>query len=94
MAVGAAASSRWLPDLAPGTAGGFAFVVVCGLLGAALATAGLQVYIVVRALELPSATFGSALVAGDLADLAWQPGVLCAAAAILYFIAPRLKRAD
>jgi hypothetical protein len=48
---GAVAASRWLPDLAPGPVAGVAFVVICGLSGAALTILGLNVDYLVRTLE-------------------------------------------
>jgi hypothetical protein len=47
-AAGASAAALWLPDLAQGSVGGVAFVVVCGLIGAALSAAGLDIYEIVR----------------------------------------------
>jgi hypothetical protein len=50
-AVGSVVPARWLPDLAHGSVGGLALMVVCGLLGIALALVAVHVYELVRQLD-------------------------------------------
>ncbi len=89
LAGGAWASSRWLPDLAPGPLGGIAFFAVCGLLGAASAVFGLDIYSTVEDLERGYPRLGSSrLLAEDLQLLMWQSGVLVALAPAVYLLAP------
>jgi hypothetical protein len=87
---GAWASSRWLPDLAPGPLGGLAFFAVCGLLGAAAAVFGLDIYETVESFGEGLGRFGERrLLADDLGSLLWQTGVLVALALAVYLLAPR-----
>jgi hypothetical protein len=50
-AIGSVAPARWLPDLAPGSVGGLALMVVCGLLGIALALIAVHAYELIRQLD-------------------------------------------
>jgi hypothetical protein len=88
------ASSRWLPDLATGTVGGLAFFVVCGLLGAALAVAGLNIYTIVKQAEDFGGIDRSGLVAGRLIEMLWQAGSLLGLAMAVYLLAPRAETAE
>src|SRR4051794_34648291 len=87
LAAGVYASSRWLPDLAAGPMGTLAFFAVCGLLGAAAAVFGLDVYGIVENL---SEGFGSLdksrIFADGLESLMWQTGVLVALALAVYLL--------
>jgi hypothetical protein len=92
MSVGVLASARWLPDLAPGQVGGLAFLVVCGLLGAALGLAGVHVYLVVEELnrfhDLPNNYNKGAFVAQGLLDILFECGSLVGFASVVYLLAP------
>jgi hypothetical protein len=85
--VGVWAAARWLPDLADGPVGSLAFFVTCGLVGAALAAVGLQVYTTVRYAD--TKFDGGVLVAGGLAEIMRDGGTLFALAAIVYLITPK-----
>jgi predicted phage tail protein len=91
ISAGVFAGSRWLPDLAGGTIGGLAFFVVCGLLGASLGVAGLQIYSIVRQQELLGRLGSSAIVADGLSAILWQAGSLLGLAAVVYLLAPRAQ---
>ena len=94
---GAFASSRWLPELAGGLVGGLAFLVVCGLLGAALVVVGLDIYSMVENLSgsgVFSREFNGRLLAGELTGMSWQAGSLLALAAVVYLLAPRAPAAE
>jgi hypothetical protein len=92
---GVFASSRWLPELHAGPVGGWAFFVVCGLLGAALALAGLHIYSIVEVAKhaVSSADFGrdfkAEIVASGVANMLWEVGSLLALATLVYLLAPR-----
>lgn len=91
--VGVVASSRWLPDLAAGSVAGLAFLLVCGLLGAAAGLLGVSVYTIVEELKhvppVISAGAGEGeLVAGFLRNLVFEDGSLLGFAAVVYLLAP------
>jgi hypothetical protein len=88
LSAGVMASSRWLPDLAAGPVGGFAFFVVCGLLGIALGLVGLHVYSIVEGLGTASGNFRKALLADDLASMAWEVASVFGLAVVVYLLAP------
>jgi hypothetical protein len=89
LAAGVYASTRWLPDLAPGPVGGVAFFVVCGLLGASLAVFALNIYDLVETLaQRDFDDLGRSFLASGLASLLWQSGLLVAAAMAVYLLAP------
>jgi hypothetical protein len=89
LAVGVYASSRWLPELAPGPVGGLSFFVVCGLVGAAFGVFGLRVYLIVENLEGgPGGTFRRFVVANGIELLLWECGLLLGVAAAVYLLAP------
>jgi hypothetical protein len=91
LAGGVWASSRWLPELAPGRVGGIAFFAVCGLLGAAAAVFGLDIYGIVEAVSESYAVLAKRRVLADgLGSLLWQTGVLVALALAVYLLAPPL----
>lgn len=88
LSVGVIASSRWLPDLAVGPVGGFAFFVVCGLLGIALGLVGLHVYSIVEGLGPGSGNFGKVLLAEDLESMAWEVASVFGLAVVVFLLAP------
>jgi hypothetical protein len=89
LAAGVYASSRWLPDLARGSIGGIGFFSVCGLLGAAAAVFGPNVYDIVENLnESRPIVDDRRLLAAGLESLLWQTGVLVALALAVYLLAP------
>jgi hypothetical protein len=89
---GVAAASRWLPELAEGPVGGFAFFVVCGLLGAAVALVGLHIYLIVRQLELDrlgsSFDNSATTLASGLTSFMFEAGFAVGLGAIVYLLAP------
>jgi hypothetical protein len=93
---GVFAGSRWLPGLDAGPVGGFAFFVVCGLLGAAAAVFGLHLYSIVEGLDRASG-FGELkreLVASGLTEMLWQSGLVAGLAVAIYLLAPRVEASD
>jgi predicted phage tail protein len=99
LSAGVIASSRWLPDLRAGPVGGLAFFLVCGLMGAALALAGLHIYSIVEISKNSEAAFGSRnfraeFVASGLASMLWEVGSLVALATVVYLLAPSANRTD
>lgn len=92
LCAGVAAAVQWLPPLAPGSVGGLAFFVVCGLLGAALALVGLHVYSIVQALDNVGGPFGGIrkgeVVATGLEGLLFEAGFLSGLACAVYLLAP------
>ncbi len=94
LCVGAFAGARWLPDLADGTVGGLAFLVVCGLLGAAFAVVGLRIYSIVHGLGGTSGSFRSELVATGLNGMLWEAGSLAGIATAIYLLAPAAETTD
>jgi hypothetical protein len=92
---GTAASARYLPDLGAGLVGGIAFLLVCGLLGAALSLVGIQIYSFVRELEFLSQgplNDRGEIVANTLRNILFEAGSLTAFAAIVYLLAPQARR--
>jgi hypothetical protein len=85
---GLLAASRWLPDLADGRVAGISFFLVCGLVGAAVAVVGVDVYGIVRSLELRGFGERSIIVASQLTDMLRNGGTLFALAALVYLVAP------
>jgi hypothetical protein len=85
---GVFASSRWLPDLAQGVAGGSAYFAVCGLLGAALGVIGLRLYLIVEDLEHVGGLFRRQTVAIGLDSMLWESGLLLGLAMAVYLLAP------
>ena len=89
LAAGVYASSRWLPELAPGRLGGIAFFAVCGLLGAAAAVFGLSIYNIVENLSEGGRFAPKDRVLGaGLESLIWQTGLLAGVALAVYLLAP------
>jgi hypothetical protein len=90
LSVGVIVGSRWLPDLAAGPEGGFAFFAVCGLLGAALGLVGLHVFSIVEELAKESSgNIGKAnIVAAGLISMVWEAGSVLGLAAVVYLLAP------
>jgi hypothetical protein len=79
--------------------GGLAFFLVCGLMGAALALAGLHIYSTVEISKNSEAAFGSRnfraeFVASGLASMLWEVGSLRALATAVYLLAPPANRTD
>jgi hypothetical protein len=89
--VGVFASSQWLPELRRGRVGGLALFVVCGLIGASLAVAGLRIYSIVKDVKASSGfghDFRAEAVASGLATMLWEAGSLVALAMVVYLLAP------
>jgi hypothetical protein len=82
------ASTRWLPELGQSPLGGLALFVVCGLLGASLAVAGLHIYELVHAVETSNGSIRSDIVAQELSAMLWEAGSLAALAMLVYLFAP------
>ncbi|MDE3069369.1 MAG: hypothetical protein KGJ43_01430 [Acidobacteriota bacterium] len=89
-------STRWLPDLPSGSVNGAVFFVVCGLVGAAVADAGLHVYIAIESFvafghhgfdAFAGSESDGVVVAAGLSAVLWNSGALVALAAILYVLA-------
>jgi hypothetical protein len=87
---GVVACARWLPGLAPGSVGGLAFFVVCGLVAGGLAVIGLRIYSIVDILHHGEngGFLGRDLVAGDLSEMLWEAGLLFGLAAAVFLLAP------
>jgi hypothetical protein len=93
--VGTAASAHWLPDLDSGPIGELAFFTVCGLLGAALSLFGIHVYSIIREIDHLHAEFGASkadLLTDGMQAILFEVGILVALAAIVFLIAPRLRK--
>jgi hypothetical protein len=75
------------PPQAPGSVGGLAFFLVCGLAGAALGNFGMHVYLIVRTAE-EARSFQAESVATQLQIMAFETGSLAALASIVYLLAP------
>ena len=92
---GIMACARWLPDLAPGPVGGLAYFAVSGLAGAGAGLLGLHVYLTVREMEFASGSepFGSkgTALASGLTSMLFESGLLFAAAAAVYLLAPEAE---
>jgi hypothetical protein len=83
---GAAASARWLPELAPGPVGGMALIAICGLLGMALAILGLHIYEVI---EIESTgPVGRFEFASAFSSMFADAGPLIGLAIAVYLLAP------
>ena len=95
-AAGAVATGQWLPELRRGPVGFAAMLVICGLAGAALASVGIHVDLIVRLLEKggEGAFFQVSLIGSELTSLLLDSGVLAALALIAYFMAPKPQHAD
>jgi hypothetical protein len=92
---GAVASARWLPDLAPGQIGGLVFLVVTGMLAAALALVGLHVYSIVHELNTAAMHNEEAeIIAGGLRNLLWQAGTIFGLACAIFLLAPPRQETD
>lgn len=91
-AAGAVACARWLPELGAGRVGGLALLVVCGLLGMALAIAGLHIYEIVREIDrstsLGTTTDKPDLLALGVINILREAGPLLGLAAAVYLLAP------
>ncbi len=90
--VGAAASARWLPELAPGPVGGIALAAICSLLGMALAIVGLHIYWIVEIED--GSRFGHAELASGLMSMFTDAGPLIGLALVAYLLAPEPEGAD
>jgi hypothetical protein len=92
LSAGVLASARWLPDLAPGQVGGLAFFFVCGLIGAAVGLAGVDIYSIVQELNVRPLLGGGVgqgvLVASGIRGLVFEVGSLLGLAGIVYLLAP------
>jgi hypothetical protein len=88
---GAVATARWLPELREGPAGFAAMFVISGLSGAALASVGIHIDLIVRTLEREGepGIFRVSFVGDELTSLLLDSGVLAALALIVYFGAPK-----
>jgi hypothetical protein len=91
---GTYASSRWLPELAPGPVGTIAFFVVCGLSGAALGLVGINIDQLVRGLEESegSGRLRALIVSNGLTDILRDAGTIAGLALIGYLLAPKAPR--
>lgn len=94
VAAGIYASTRWLPELAPGPVGGLAYFAVCGLLAAALVVFGLDVYGTVESMSHFASLDNSTILASGLEQILWQTGVLVSAALAVYLLAPPREEPD
>lgn len=92
LVAGAAASARWLPELAPGPVGGMALCAVCGLLGMALAVVGLHIYGIVEIED--GGRFGRIELAGELMSMFTDAGPLIGLAIVAYLLAPEPDAID
>ncbi|MDQ6820189.1 MAG: hypothetical protein M3076_07610 [Actinomycetota bacterium] len=79
-------------SVSPGRVGGLALLVVCGLLGMALAIAGLHIYEIVREIDcstsLGSTTDKPDLLALGVINILREAGPLLGLAAAVYLLAP------
>jgi hypothetical protein len=93
---GAAATGQWLPELQRGAVGFAAMFVISGLAGAALATVGVRIDLIVRALEKRSELgyLRASFVGSELTLLLLDSGVLAALALIVYFMAPKPRHSE
>ncbi len=89
LTAGAWAASTWLPDLDAGTVAGLAFVIVCGLLGAALGLVGLHLYLLVKGIEQFASREHGEVTASELTAMLWQVGILVGFALATYLLAPK-----
>jgi hypothetical protein len=93
LGAGATLAARWLPPLA-GPRGRWAWLVTCGLLGAAVTAAGLEIYLTARdlnqsrRLDIISQTNAN-VVASGLRGGVYVVGVLVGLAALIYLLAAR-----
>jgi hypothetical protein len=94
VAAGIYASTRWLPELAPGPVGGLAYFAVCGLLAAALVVFGLDVYGIVESLSHFPDLGKGVILANGLEQILWQTGLLIGAALAVYLLAPPREEPD
>ncbi len=92
LAGGGLVASRWLPALAADRVGRLAFILVCVLLGIALAITGLEIYETVRVINRFPANIGgtakSDLLASGLITILTDAGPLLGLAAAVYLLAP------
>jgi hypothetical protein len=84
--VGVLAATRYLPELPPGRVPGLCFFLVCGMIGAGLALAGLDIY---NAVETGERLLGALGVSGALVEMLFQCGLVFGVAAIVYLLAAR-----
>lgn len=92
---GTMASARWLPDLDVGPVGGLAFFTACGLLGAALSLLGIHVYLITNEIDHLHRELGvdkAEVLAAGMRDILFEVGSLIGFAAIVFLLAPRLKK--
>ncbi|HEU0251302.1 MAG TPA: hypothetical protein VFR48_11310 [Solirubrobacteraceae bacterium] len=94
--VGAASSARWLPDLAVGAIGGAAFLLVCGLIGAALSLIGLHIYSIER--EIHHLGGSNVISSGEvfatgIVSMLYEVSAVLGFAFVVYLLAPKLTRA-
>jgi hypothetical protein len=88
-------AAQWLPPLATGLVGGFAFVSVVGLLGAALTQVGLSLYLTVRELHhLPSGLSEAEVFAVGVRNAIDNGGLLFGLACAVFLLAPRDNEPD
>jgi hypothetical protein len=85
--VGVGVAARWLPNLAAGSVGGLAFFAVCGLIGAGLALAGVNVYEIVESINKVGTEDGE-IVALGLRSILFEGGSVFGLAMIVYLLAP------
>jgi hypothetical protein len=92
LSIGVIASAQWLPDFAEGEVGGIALLVVCGLLGTALALVGLHIYSIVEAVNQigggVKAVGKGEILATGLVSMSWEAGSVLGLATVVYLLAP------
>lgn len=96
VAAGGAGAARWLPQFERGARGGLAFLLVCGLIAAAVGVVGLDIYDLVRNLEdgfgalgVASNRFDAETLADGLRGILFDAGALLGFAGIVFVLATR-----
>ena len=90
------AARTWLPALAEGPVGTFAYFVVCGLAGAVVAVLGIHVWQIghlAKITEGPKYLHEEGII-GYVDSLMWEVGSLGGLALIAYLLAPKVPPSD
>jgi hypothetical protein len=90
--VGVFAAANRLPTLAEGPIAGVAFFITCGLLGGALALAGLHIYLTVEEINQTLQSKDS-IIAAEMSSILFETGSLVGLAGVVHVLAPRLGTA-